>query len=103
LRTFAIKTIFSATLEGRQTERKKEKKANCFFLFFSSLSFFSECFCLKTKGKKKSTGEAVSLSFFLNLFWLEMETVYKLVWLYDVNLDRRMGDLILNRWREDIN
>jgi hypothetical protein len=25
------------------------------------------------------------------------------VWLYDVNLDRRMGDLILNRWREDIN
>jgi hypothetical protein len=25
------------------------------------------------------------------------------VWLYDVNLDRRMGDLTLNRWREDIN
>ena len=80
LRTFAIKTIFSATLEGRQTERKKEKKANCFFFSFLLSLFFLSVFLLKLKKKKKHRGGSFSLSFFLNLFWLEMETVYKLVW-----------------------
>jgi hypothetical protein len=88
----------------RQADGEKEREeSKLFFLFFSSLSFFSECFSPKTQEKKKHRGGSFSLSFFLNLFWLEMETVYKLVWLYDVNLDRRMGDLTLNRWREDIN
>ena len=88
----------------RQADGEKEREeSKLFFLFFSSLYFFSECFSPKTQEKKKHRGGSFSLSFFLNLFWLEMETVYKLVWLYDVNLDRRMGDLTLNRWREDIN
>ena len=85
----------------RQADGEKEREESK--LFFLSLFCFLSVFVLKLKKKKTREAVSLSLSLLLNLFWLEMETVYKLVWLYAVNLDRRMGDLTLNRWREDIN
>jgi hypothetical protein len=51
----------------RQADGEKEREeSKLFFLFFSSLSFFSECFSPKTQEKKKAQGRQ-----FLSLFFLK--------------------------------